>query len=494
VTRSAIRSPPTLALAALLAAGAALRVALAIVQTPAMINQFDSVAYMWAADGQLFLSPWHAAGYPLYIWFLALFTAHPEPLIWSQHLLGLVTAWLLWSVVGRVTGNRWLGLVPAAFVALDADALLLEHSVMSETVFRFLVVVMLALVVRAFDADRPWALLALAGACCGAVIWVRFAGMVLLPVLGLTALVAFARPWHRRALAATAAVLVPALVLVGLYALLQGSQSGHRGLGQSGGWALYARAAGFADCREFSVPAGTEGLCQPGLRAEDRPPPDWYAWDPESPARQLFGGQPHGNELLREWATRAIVATPRQYVREVVEDLTWYVSPPPMTNSEDLLVGPFSVSFRLRSPDEHCDPGVCRPPPAWLEPHNTTGPAQWFSPWVPRTRAGYGFFIDYQRVFRTHGWLIVLLLAGTLAGAVAAIGRREARAQWLFAAAALGLLVFPVATATYNVRYALPVIPLLAVATVLGLRPAADRLAPAMRRARSGRTGAETAH
>ena len=138
-----------------------------------------------------------------------------------QHLLALGTAVLAWWTVRRLSGSDWLGLIPAAVVLLNGDALVLEHSVMSETLFTFLVLATLAAAVGALDAARPWRWLVLAGALLGGAIWVRYAAVGLVPVLAVWALVAF-RPVRRDGLVAAAAALVPVIVLVGLLVVLQG--------------------------------------------------------------------------------------------------------------------------------------------------------------------------------------------------------------------------------------------------------------------------------
>lgn len=49
-----------------------------------------------------------------------------------QHLIGLITALLLFSATRRVTGLVWAGLLPAPMVLLGPDEILLEHAIMSE--------------------------------------------------------------------------------------------------------------------------------------------------------------------------------------------------------------------------------------------------------------------------------------------------------------------------------------------------------------------------
>lgn len=488
--RRALGGRPALAVfALLLAAAIGLRILLSLVYEPATLSQFDANSYVWQADGGLFSSALQAPGYSGFLRLTHLISDQVAFMISVQHLLALVTAAIAWWTVRRISGSDWLGLIPAAIVLLNGDALLLEHSVMSETLFTFFVVAMLAAAVVALDSPRPWAWLALAGALLGGAIWVRYAAIGLVPVLAVWALLVF-KPIRRDGLAAAVAALVPVIVLVGLLVVLQGRQTGFYGLGESGGWALYSRVAGFADCREFDPPAGTERLCE-STAPEQRRNPDWYGFDPESPARRLFGGPPGGDALLRSWARRAIVAQPFAYAGEVLDDLTLFVDEEPWTNRNYSLIGSRVVSFTLRTPDEHCPPDVCRAPPLGVEGNSVFG---WTNPdygayyaaFEPHAAAAVVFFQDLQRVLRVHGPLLGVAIALSLLGLLALRGRL-AKGQWLLTLSALALLVTPVATTTYNIRYVIPVLPLFAAAAALAplsLREGADWIPRGARRLR----------
>jgi len=488
--RRALGKRPALAvLALLLAAAVGLRILLTLVYEPATLAQFDANSYVWQAEGGLFSSALQAPGYSGFLRLGHLISDQVAFTISVQHLLALVTAAIAWWTVRRISGSDWLGLIPAAVVLLNGDALLLEHSLMSETLFTFLVVATLAAAVLALDSPRPWAWLALAGALLGGAIWVRYAAIGLVPVLAIWALLVF-KPIRRDGLAAAAAALVPVIVIVGLLVVLQGRQTGFYGLGESGGWALYSRVAGFADCREFDPPAGTERLCQTNPKGE-RPNPDWYSYSPESPGVQMFGGPPNGDAELRSWARSAIVAQPFAYAGEVLDDLALFVDEQPWTNRDTSLIGSRVVSFTLREPDEHCPPNVCRTPPLGIEGNSVwgwTAPVHgaYYAAFEPRKGAAVVFFQDLQRVLRVHGPLLGAAVALSLLGLLAVRGRL-ARAQWLLTLSALALLVTPVATTTYNIRYAIPVLPVLAAAaalTPLSLREGAGWIPAAVRRVR----------
>jgi 4-amino-4-deoxy-L-arabinose transferase-like glycosyltransferase len=488
VRRALGAHPALVVLALLLAAAVALRIVLTLVYEPATLSQFDANAYVWQAEGGLFENPIQAPGYSLFLRGPHLLSDQVSFTIAIQHAFAIATAVLAWWMVRRISGSDWLGLIPAAFVLLNGDSLLLEHSLMSETLFTFLVVAMLAAAIAALDSRQPWRWLALAGVLLGAAIWVRYAAVGLVPVLAVWALVV-CRP-ARSGLLAAGAVLVPVALLVGTLVVAQGRQTGFYGLGETGGWALYSRAAGFADCERFDPPAGSERLCE-STPPEQRRNPDWYGYDPKSPAVQLFGGSPAGDATLRAWARRAIVAQPVDYVAEVLDDLALFVDEEPWTNRNYSLIGPRTISFTLRSPDEHCPPNVCRAPPQGIEGNSVWGwtdpvHGSYYAGFEVHRGSGIVLFQDLQRVLRVHGPLLGLMIAIALLGLLAVRGRL-AKAQWLLTLVALAVLVFPVATTTYNIRYAIPAIPIFAAAAAvapLALRDGAGWIGAAARRLR----------
>jgi hypothetical protein len=467
-------------LAVLLAAGALLRVALSVVQTPAMVNQYDSASYLYAARGSVWDNLFQPPGYPFLVRAAHDVSDHLGVLISLQHALGLLTAFVAWWVPRWITGSPWLGLVPAAFICLDADALLLEHTLMSETLFRFLVVAAVALaVVGLYSERRAWLWLAAAGAVVGLAVWVRLVGVILVLVLVAFALVGAGSTWRRR-LAGAAAAGATAAVLIAALLVAQGRATGDYGLGRTSGWATYARVAKFADCRQFDVPRGAEPLCERTAQAQRRIP-DWYAWHHESPARRLFTRPPAGNDVLGRFGRRAIVSMPRQYAKVVAQDVLRYFFVPEWTNRNTSLIGPRSLSFRLRTPDASCPD--CRAPHSGLEVANAVAWSTYFEPFTPRYRRGIGFFQGYQRVARVHGLLLLALVLVAASGALTLRGR-AARAHWLYLATGVALLVFPVMTTTYNVRYAIPAVPLIATAAALSLPGLLAAVAGLRRRSR----------
>src|SRR4051812_20723502 len=85
----------------------------------------------------------------------------------AQHLLGVGTA-LLAYVLGRQTFGRAAGLATGLLVALNGALIVSGQSIMTETLFTFLLLATLVLLLKAGNGGRwPWALLAglMLGAC-----------------------------------------------------------------------------------------------------------------------------------------------------------------------------------------------------------------------------------------------------------------------------------------------------------------------------------------
>ena len=248
---------------------------------------------------------------------------------------------------------------------------------------------------------------------------------------------------------------------------MQDSQNGHFGLTQGSGWSTYARAAPFADCRLFTPPAGTDGLCDT-RDARLRFGSDWYAWSPRSPAQRLFGGPPNHSALVGAFGRAAIEAQPRAYVRAIAVDLWRYVDPD---------AGP----DRDFDGDEPMRLDVDRARRPSVETNNLTVVEPLYGDVDIRTdEAAVGTLADIQRVVRVHGLLVLACILLALAGALLARGRDRA-VILLLAGTALVPIILATATTVYNWRYAVPLLPSLAAAGAFGAHVLATRIAGIVR-------------
>src|ERR1700732_2704727 len=107
----------SLALAALLAAGLALRIWFVLVWRPAITGFSDSGVFFQGAVASLWSAPGRTVGYSMFLRVLHAIAPHLVLVVIVQHVLGLATAVLLFLAVRRCGGPRGLGLAPAAVIA-----------------------------------------------------------------------------------------------------------------------------------------------------------------------------------------------------------------------------------------------------------------------------------------------------------------------------------------------------------------------------------------
>src|SRR5262249_26438367 len=250
-------------LGALLGAGLLLRVYFLLVWSPAITGYSDSGIYFDGAVGpisRVWTDPIRPVGYSMFLRLLHGITPHLILVVIVQHLLGLGAALLFFLAVRRCGGPRGLGLAPAAIIALGGDELFLEHAALSDALFIFLLGAMLYCAIRASQGRALWA--ALAGLFAGLGVCDREAGLVMVAVIALWLAFSAGRP-TRRTLAVGALSLALSVASIGAYAGWRHAASGMPGvITSNSAWNLYGRVAPWADCRKFTPPPGTAGLCE----------------------------------------------------------------------------------------------------------------------------------------------------------------------------------------------------------------------------------------
>jgi len=449
-----LRDRVLIALAALLGAGALLRVWFLLVWRPALTGFSDSGIYFTGAVRSLWSDPIRTVGYSMVLRLLHGIAPHLILVIIVQHALGLVAAVLFFLAVRRCGGPRGLGLAPAAIIAVGGDELFLEHSALSDSLFIFLVSAMLYCAVRASQGGARWA--ALAGLGAGLGVWDRGAGVAMVAVITPWLVFSAGRP-TRRTIAVGLLSLVVSLATVGVYIEWRHAASGQSGLTTNGDWNLYGRVAPWADCTKFTPPPGTRRLCEttPPSRRGYRNT-GYYIYGPGSPALQLLGPPyfvskyPHAMTLLRRWSEAAVLGQPLAYLHAVWLDTIRLVDPNRPSYGESSANQ--MVALLLYGPDMHS--GLNEFVTYWqslLYPHD---PAPHHGDIAPLK--------EWERITRVDGAWILILLALCLAGPWLLAGRARA-GMMLFAATALVLLFFPIFTKGYDYRYVVPAFaPLLA--------------------------------
>ena len=243
------RPHPTLAvLGALLLVGIGLRAWLVYQYAPGFVGYDDSRGYLATLIApNLYWQPVRPAGYPIFLLLARDLSSHLRSTVVLQHALGVATAILLYLAVARVTRRRWVALLPAAVILLGGSQIYLEHAIVTESVFAFLVALALWLAVLSISSSRRPLWLIPAGAAIGAAITLRSVGFTLVPALLVWAVLARSASMRMR-IAAPLAVVAGVVLTLGPYLLHQHSKTDSWGLTRTTGWTLAARMSTFADC------------------------------------------------------------------------------------------------------------------------------------------------------------------------------------------------------------------------------------------------------
>lgn len=369
-----------------------------------------------------------------------------------QHLLGLLTAVLVYALLRRRGCAAWLATLGALPLLLDGMQLVLEQSVLSDGLYQLLLV--LAVVVLLWR-PRPRAVeVAVAGLVLGLSVLVRVGGgpAVLSAVL-LVLLVG--RGWRTKALHVLLVGVTFAAPLL-TYAAWYDATHGAFALTQSGGRALYMRTTTFVDCSRLTLPAYERTLC-PAEPLGQRLDPTEYGWHTPDGDHGLtdLPGDLRPDEVMHDFAMRAIRAQPLDYARVV---------------GRDLLLG-FAWARDDRYEYDTADKWRFD---GWYgyEPTSYTGPAYLAHGGVlPRTTGPLARLMsEYaERVF-VPGPVLALLLGVAAAGLVRRRsdgGVDQRPALCLLLTLGVGLVLVPDVTAQFVWRYTLPMLTLVPPAAAL---------------------------
>ncbi|MBB5134779.1 hypothetical protein HNP84_004513 [Thermocatellispora tengchongensis] len=431
------------------------------------------------------------AGYSM---FLRLF----EPLhsfafvAFVQHLLGLATAAMVYAAALRLRAPRWAATAAAAPVLLDAYQVELEHLLVSDTLFMFLVT---AAVCLGLKRAPGWRTGIVAGLLVAAATLTRSVGLPLFVVLGLWLLVRRApgaaamdprREVRARAVRAgvmLAAAAIPVIAYGGwFYATYQ-----RIGIVGANGVFLYARTMSFADCSVMRPPPDTAVLCDP-RPPELRPPSQEYIWAADSPLVVLPGitFSEDNDDRAGRFATLAIRSQPGDYLASMMSELARTFSWGRPVYPDQEIYDYYEFPEKTPGPPGRYPAQVGRERAMQYE----QGPIETrvVEPFAWTLRA-------YQDVARLPGAvLLVVLLAPPVVAGVRVAGVRVARArpwragpggyrepgralraagEWAWVlpwATAWMLLIMPPAVAEFDYRYVLPAVPPAFLAAALAVR------------------------
>jgi hypothetical protein len=428
-------------LGALLVAGVAIRAWFVWAYQPGFLGYPDSTDYVVAARTDLFASPFHPAGYPVFLRATHAITDHLTYTVALQHAFGLATGVLLYLCLRRVQLPPWAAAIPVLVVFFDGSQLFLEHAVLSEALFGLLVAGGLYSCLRGLDS-RPVAWATAAGLLLGIATAVRVVGLALIPVVALWQAMAMDRA-RSRALSGLVSFATGAVLVAG-YAGLQLAEADEFGLTRTAGWTWYTRAADFADCTRFRPPSGTRVLCEPAPGRDPLEGAD-YEFSPYSPAVRAYGFPPAGDDKVGAFAREALIHQPLDYVSGVARDLARYVVP----GSDENQTALFAVLEDARR--------QAGAQPAMQAYYSTQG---------FRDRDLHGI-TQYARLHVRGPLLLLLVVLASIAPFVTRGHTRRGAA--LVAGVGLVLLIAPVATGHYEPRYAVPAYGPLAAAVAITL-------------------------
>jgi hypothetical protein len=359
--RIARQTPALWGLAGITLLGGLLRLFFLYRYRPALVGFPDSVVYVIDAHQGLFADPLRVSGYALFLRLLHAISPHLILVTITQHGLGMLAGLLLFDSVRRAGAPLGLGLVPAAVVMLGGSEIMLEHALLTDSLFIFFVDLALWFVVRAWKGSPWWALGA--GLSLGCATIDRTAGLELLPVMLLCLLLAPAgrivaareesgavrRPrvalvrldglrarhplahWRVTALLVGA---VGALLVIFPFVYAHKQDTGTWGFASTSYFDLYGRVAPWADCSKFTPPPGTAKLCVHTPVAQRQGTEAWEFLG-SSPAIAAYGSpewfgpppQKDENAQLRSFAVAAIEGQPLTYLEYVGRDLVRVVDP-----------------------------------------------------------------------------------------------------------------------------------------------------------------------
>jgi hypothetical protein len=505
---------------AALAAGALLRLITMIGYPGALWFAGDSYVYIGAAlRPEPNLSK--VTGYSFFLRLLLPF--HSFTLVAGlQHLMGLLIAVMIYLLLRRNGVSKTWSAIATLPQLLDGYIIEDEHLIMTETLFTFLL--MIALLLLLWNPRPHWWTAVVAGLLVGSATIVRTEGEAMLAVLPLFLLL---RGWAWKTLRGWAIAIV---FTVGMLVPFLGYTSWfHERYSQyntpiystteSMGFFLWGRVSSFANCAVIK-PTGDEAVVCPTQPIVDRDPPGNYVWhapyvhqdmDAICTVTETDGKtskdcgpvSPAGNKVLTDFAIKAVLAQPLDYVKTVVKDVMLSFGFPRIGYPGSGTTYYYNFHLHFTGTDPATGKPISLLPPkteAWVSPLVVPQDSA-YDDWLNYGHQAPGVVNEifaapialYQRVVYTYGPLLGVILLVGLGGLFSVTGRREGkgvrsvlsartllslRLHWrprgtsmLPWVTAVVLLVTPIAIADFDYRYLIPVIPFAALAAGLSFAP-----------------------
>jgi hypothetical protein len=441
------------------------RVIAALGFKPALLIQ-DSFSYMKQAVRLIPLSQLRPEGYPLLLKVLEPF--HSLLLVTTlQHLMGIALAAIIYAVLRSRGLPAWGATLAAAPTLFDSRQIWLESSILPDTLFTFVLMIAIAILVVARKPTIWQAVIVGVLVAWAAVI--RGNGAPVIVVI--LAFLLIQRVGWKVVTACLAAFAIP----VAAYALIFFSEYGQLNITNSSGLFLWSRTMSFANCSIIKPPADLRALCpaaQPDNPSSPAPPwsvtallnertPADFLWDSGAwyEVDKDPGVNAHNNKLAMQFAERAIEAQPADYLKTVGEGvfLTFAATDRP----QDYLSDHFTVAPHI--------PTLAFYMKYWENRYaHTEANTHVHQPWA------FMMFL-YQQPVWFPGWAFFAVLVGGLALLIARWRRGWGKHAGLAWGVAVINLVVPIAAHELDYRYVLSAVPFACLALGLAFGP---RLAP----------------
>jgi hypothetical protein len=434
----------------------------------------DSFDYLHVAMAP-YPHPIRPDGYSFLLW--ALEPLHSFALVAGvQHLMGLAGAVMIYALLRKRFGlPGWGASLATVPLLYDAYQIQLEHLILSDIMFEFLLVSVVTILLWHGKA-LTWKIGGAVGLLLGLMTLTRTVGE---PVVVAVVVYLLIRRLNWRILVATVALCA---LPIGAYAGWFWAWYGKPGMTTSSGVFLYARVTEFADCNKMKPPVSEYPLCKDSKTSHT---PLTFSqdaiWDRNSPFHRIPAQRftDYQNQLAGDYAQRAIMAQPLDYARVVAKDFLytfkWHRSVFPDKRTYEMYqFGKKSAAL-----------------PSWRMSRDRTAASEAHA--YEDGNARTHIVNPYAKAIRTYQQGVHL--PGTMLGGILIIGlagmipmwRRwggEAFLPWI---TATGLLLVPPATAEFDYRYVLPTVPLACLAAAITFtREPRDRIGRIVPWRRSG--------
>jgi hypothetical protein len=500
-----------------LGVGALLRLITILGYPGALFFYGDSYVYLGAAlRPQPNLSK--VTGYSFFL--RALLPFHSLTLVATiQHLMGLAVAVMIYVLLRRNGVSKLWSTVATLPQLLDGYIIEDEHMIMTETVFTFLL--MLAMLIVLWKPRPAWWSLLIAGVLAGCASVVRTDGEVMLAVIPLFLLL---RGWSWKTLRGWLMAITFAVGSVLPLASYEGwfhdyypqSQYHSYETSLAQGFFLWGRVSSFANCAVIQ-PTGEDAKICPTDAIADRTPPGNFVWENpyihSSPLNPGFSPVTiASNKLLTDFAIKAIEDQPLDYAKTVVKNAFLSFGFPRIAYPGPGTTYYYSFHLHYVVASTPTSKGYSTLPPktkTWIGTNVKTDNA--YSDWLAYGHQAPGVVNEvfaapillYERVVFTWGPLLAVIFLLGLGGVISVTAAGWRREQGLRAAltfrtlrsvrlhwsprgttmlpwiTAVALLVIPIMVADFDYRYLIPVIPFACLAAGLGFAPRRAKPAPA---------------